>query len=57
MWGTDHAASVELAGLSRLVEQIRDIERSLGDGIKRVYPSELPIKNKLRRVAAPFVNS
>jgi N-acetylneuraminate synthase len=53
MWGTDHAASVEIGGLSRLVEQIRDIEGSLGDGIKRVYPSEIPIKNKLRRVSAP----
>jgi N-acetylneuraminate synthase len=52
MWGTDHAASVELGGLVRLVEHIRDIERSLGDGVKRVYASEIPIRNKLRRVPA-----
>jgi N-acetylneuraminate synthase len=52
MWGTDHAASVELSGLSRLVSQIRDIERAVGDGVKRVYPSEEAIKRKLRRVAA-----
>jgi N-acetylneuraminate synthase len=51
MWGTDHAASVELSGLSRLVSQIRDVERAVGDGIKRVYPSEEAIKRKLRRVA------
>jgi N-acetylneuraminate synthase len=50
MWGTDHAASVELAGLERLVGQIRDVERAVGDGIKRVYESELPIRQKLRRV-------
>jgi N-acetylneuraminate synthase len=50
MWGTDHAASVELAGLERLVGQIRDVERAVGDGVKRVYESELPIRAKLRRV-------
>jgi N-acetylneuraminate synthase len=50
MWGTDHAASVELSGLSRLVSQIRDVERAVGDGVKRVYASEEAIKRKLRRV-------
>jgi N-acetylneuraminate synthase len=50
MWGTDHAASVELSGLERLVGQIRDVERAVGDGVKRVYDSELPIRAKLRRV-------
>ncbi len=53
MWGSDQAASVELAGLARLVENIRDVERSLGDGIKRVYDAELPMRKKLRRVPAP----
>jgi N-acetylneuraminate synthase len=50
MWGTDQAASVELVGLQRLVNYIRDIERSLGDGIKRVYDSEMSSRKKLRRV-------
>ena len=50
MWGTDHAASVELPGFERLVAQIRDVERAVGDGVKRVYDSELPIRAKLRRV-------
>ncbi|MGD0678819.1 MAG: N-acetylneuraminate synthase family protein [Polyangiaceae bacterium] len=50
MWGTDQAASVEIVGLVRLVANIRDIERSLGDGIKRVYPEELAARRKLRRV-------
>ncbi len=50
MWGTDHAASVELPGFKRLVGQIRDVERAVGDGVKRVYESELPIRAKLRRV-------
>lgn len=50
MWGTDQAASVEIGGFKRLVENIRDIENSLGDGVKRVYESELGQRKKLRRV-------
>lgn len=50
MWGTDQAASVEIGGFKRLVENIRDIENSLGDGLKRVYESELGQRKKLRRV-------
>ncbi len=50
MWGTDQAASVELGGLERLVRDIRDIELALGDGVKRVYESELGAREKLRRV-------
>lgn len=50
MWGTDQAASVEVGGMERLVGNIRDIEKSLGDGIKKVYDSELGQIKKLRRV-------
>ena len=50
MWGSDQAASVELNGFHRLVRNIRDIEVSLGDGIKRVYQSEMSARTKLRRV-------
>ncbi|MFD7028485.1 N-acetylneuraminate synthase family protein [Streptomyces sp. NPDC059917] len=50
MWGSDQAASVEPGGLQRLVRDIRTIEAALGDGIKRVYPSELAPMKKLRRV-------
>jgi N-acetylneuraminate synthase len=49
MWGSDQAASVEMSGLARLVSNIRDIERALGDGLKRVYPCEQPSLQKLRR--------
>ncbi len=49
MWGTDQAASVEPQGLARLVKYIRDVEAAFGDGIKRVYDSELPVMHKLRR--------
>lgn len=50
MWGSDQAASVEIGGMQRLVKDIRDIEKSLGDGNKVVYESELPSIKKLRRV-------
>ncbi|MEU7204953.1 N-acetylneuraminate synthase family protein [Streptomyces sp. NPDC045470] len=51
MWGSDQAASVEPQGLTRLVRDIRTIEDSLGDGVKKVYDSELGPMKKLRRVA------
>ncbi|MFF4320613.1 N-acetylneuraminate synthase family protein [Streptomyces sp. NPDC001568] len=50
MWGSDQAASVEPGGLTRLVRDIRTIETALGDGVKRVYDSELAPMKKLRRV-------
>ena len=50
MWGSDQAASIAPIGLIRLVKHIRDLELALGDGIKKVYDSELPIRRKLRRV-------
>jgi N-acetylneuraminate synthase len=50
MWGSDQAASLEPNGISRVVRDIRLIEQSLGDGIKRVYEREEPIIKKLRRV-------
>lgn len=50
MWGTDQAASVELVGLERLVRDARDIQQALGDGVKRVYDSELGSRRKLRRI-------
>jgi len=50
MWGTDQAASVEITGMHRLVKDIRDVEKALGDGVKKVYESEYVNLNKLRRV-------
>lgn len=50
MWGSDQAASVELAGMRRLVKDIRTIETAFGDGVKKVYESEQKALKKLRRV-------
>jgi N-acetylneuraminate synthase len=52
-WGSDQAASVEIMGLHRLVRDIRDIEQAMGNGIKKVYESELAALKKLRRVSIP----
>jgi len=50
MWGSDQAASLEPQGIERLVRDIQRVPIWLGDGKKKVYESELPILQKLRRV-------
>jgi len=50
LWGSDQAASVEPGGFERLVKYIRTTEISMGDGVKKVYASELSSLTKLRRV-------
>jgi sialic acid synthase SpsE len=49
MWGSDQSASVEPPGLQRLVRDIRTVEEALGDGIKKVYDSELKPMARLRK--------
>ncbi len=53
MWGSDHAASLEPDELRDLVRDIRFVESALGDGVKRVYEREIPVREKLRRVWTP----
>jgi N-acetylneuraminate synthase len=50
MWGSDHAASLEPNGVSRLMRDIRLVEESMGDGVKRVFEREVPVLKKLRRI-------
>ena len=50
MWGSDQAASVEPQGFERLVKYVRVTEQALGDGVKRVYDSEMSSLRRLRRV-------
>jgi len=52
MWGSDQAASLEPGGLTRLMRDIRLVETSMGDGVKRVLEREVPVMQKLRRVGA-----
>ena len=39
--GPDHKASLEPAELTAMIDGIRNIERALGDGVKRLMPSEI----------------
>lgn len=50
LWGSDQSASLLPDELARTVQGIRSVEAALGDGIKRVYDREVPIREKLRRV-------
>ena len=50
MWGSDQAASLEPSGLTKLLRDIRLVEASMGDGVKRILDREKPILDKLRRV-------
>jgi len=50
MWGSDQAASLEPNGMTRLMRDIRLVEKSFGDGEKRLMESEKPIMEKLRRI-------
>ncbi len=52
MYGSDQAASVELVGLRRLVNMIRAVEVSLGDGVKRLTESEKSVRAKLAPIPA-----
>jgi len=49
-FGTDQAASLEPHAAKKLVEEIRTWETCKGDGVKRIYPSEIPVREKLRKV-------
>lgn len=48
MWGTDHAASLEPAGLKQLVGAIRKIPETIGSGIRTTIPGEEAVAKKLR---------
>ncbi len=47
--GPDHGASLDPAGLARLVQSVREVELALGDGHKRPMPSELANRAHVRK--------
>jgi N-acetylneuraminate synthase len=49
MYGSDQSASLEIAGLKKLVQYIRAIERSFGSSTKVVSESEEKVASQLRR--------
>jgi len=50
MFGTDQSASLEPHEFAQLVKEVREVEKAWGDGVKKLLPSEIPIKEKLRKV-------
>lgn len=49
MYGSDQSASIEPEGVYHLAKWVQGVEAAMGDGVKRVYDSEIPIMEKLRR--------
>jgi len=49
MAGPDHKASLDPGELERMVKAVRNIEEILGDGVKRVTPSEFKNKDIVRK--------
>lgn len=50
LWGSDQSASIEPVGLAKLIRDIKVFEEAYGDGEKRVYNTEKPILEKLRKI-------
>lgn len=48
MWGSDHFASLEVHAMDLLHKRVRNINVSLGDGVKRITENEIKIRKKLR---------
>ena len=50
MYGSDQAASLERSGVELITSVIKMVPKLMGDGKKKVYDSEKPIIEKLRKV-------
>jgi len=48
MWGTDQKSSLEIDGMDKLVRRLSMVNMIIGDGEKKLTPSELEVKNRLR---------
>lgn len=48
MWGTDQRASLDEVQLTELIDELKKLDRWLGDGEIRVYESEKVVRDKLR---------
>jgi sialic acid synthase len=56
MKGGDHAASLERAGLERLIRDVHLLEDALGDGVKVMRLSEVPCFRKLSKSCVSAVD-
>jgi len=49
MYGSDQSASIEIAEMQKLVQDVRTVSEALGSPEKTVYETEKPIREKLRK--------
>ena len=49
MYGSDQSASLENKGLTGMIRDIGIISKALGDGIKKIYESEMSARQKLSK--------
>jgi N-acetylneuraminate synthase len=49
MYGSDQAASIEMDEFKRLVDDVRTVENSMGSYEKTILPTEVPIREKLKK--------
>lgn len=47
--GTDHAFSLEPVGMEKMVRDLQRAHVAMGDGVKKVYPQEVPAKTKMAK--------
>lgn len=50
MYGSDQSASLEKPGLERMIRDVRRTNVILGDGVKKIWDSEIPVMKKLRTI-------
>ena len=50
MYGSDQAASLEKTGLKRMVRDVREIKKVLGNSKKSIQDTEIPVQKKLREI-------
>ena len=50
MYGSDQAASLEKAGLKRMVRDVREIEKALGNSKKSLQNTEIPFQKKTTEI-------
>lgn len=55
MYGSDQAASLETEGFRLMTQYIRIVESALGDGIKKILPEELKIREKLAPIKKELI--
>jgi N-acetylneuraminate synthase len=51
MWGTDQKASLEIHAMDMLHKRVKDVDLSIGDGVKKLTENETVVRRRLRGAA------